>query len=137
MTSDKTGIIGCFQLDNENPMCEYPAHQVTVSRIGVLCAPDSGKFFGTPCISRKDISLQRLPRVSLQYFHIIPLLFPGHHQISTQRYLSSGITESITTVFANDPHINPIILTGTIRKHLTDTFLVLSNQISVSAIECL
>ena len=50
MTSDNTCIIGCFQLKNENPMCEHPAHQVNVSRIGVLCAPDSRKFFGTPCI---------------------------------------------------------------------------------------
>ena len=25
-------------------MCEHPAHQVNVSRIGVLCAPDSGKL---------------------------------------------------------------------------------------------
>ena len=45
MTSDNTCIIGCFQLKNENPMCEHPAHQVNVSRIGVLCAPDSSNFF--------------------------------------------------------------------------------------------
>ena len=38
MTSDNTRIISCFQLKNENPMCEHPAHQVSVSRIGVLCA---------------------------------------------------------------------------------------------------
>ena len=43
MTSDNTGIIGCFQLNSENPMCEQPAHQVNVSRIGVLCEPDSCK----------------------------------------------------------------------------------------------
>ena len=39
-----------FQLKSENPMCEHPAHLVNVSRIGVLCAPDCSKFFGTPCI---------------------------------------------------------------------------------------
>ena len=51
MTSDNKCIIGCFQLMNENPMCEHPAHQVNyVSRIAILCAPDSSKFFGTPCI---------------------------------------------------------------------------------------
>ena len=37
-------------LKNENPMWEHPAHQVNVSRIGILCTPDSSKFFGTPCI---------------------------------------------------------------------------------------
>ena len=31
-------------------MCEHPAHQVNVSRIRVLYAQDSSKFFGTPCI---------------------------------------------------------------------------------------
>ena len=53
MTSGNTcikSIIGCFRLKNENPMCEHPAHQVIVSQIGVMCAPDSSKFFGTPCI---------------------------------------------------------------------------------------
>ena len=50
MTSDNSCIIGCFQLKNENPMCEHPAHQVNVSQIGVLCVPDSTKFFGTPCV---------------------------------------------------------------------------------------
>ena len=49
MTSDNTCVIGCFQLKNENAMCERPAHQVNVSRIGVLCVPDSSNFFGTPC----------------------------------------------------------------------------------------
>ena len=49
MTSDNT-CIGCFQLENENPMCEHPAHQVNVSRIEILCESDSSKFFGTPCI---------------------------------------------------------------------------------------
>ena len=34
-----------IQLENENPMCEHPAHQVNVFRIGVLCTPDSSKFF--------------------------------------------------------------------------------------------
>ena len=34
-------LIGCFQLKNENPMCEDPSHQVNVSCIRVLCAPDS------------------------------------------------------------------------------------------------
>ena len=34
MTSDNTCIIGCFQLKNENPMCEHPAHQVR----GFVCA---------------------------------------------------------------------------------------------------
>ena len=48
MTSDNTCIIGCFQLKNDNPMCEHPAHQVNVSRIGVLCALDSSNFFGHP-----------------------------------------------------------------------------------------
>ena len=50
MTSDNTCIIGCFQLKNENPMCEHLAHQVNVSRMGVLCTPDSSKFWGAPCI---------------------------------------------------------------------------------------
>ena len=49
MISDNTCVIGCFQLKNENAMCEHPAHQVNVSRIGVLCVPDSSNFFGTPC----------------------------------------------------------------------------------------
>ena len=50
MTSDNTCVlnIGCLQLKNGNPMCKHPAHQVHVSRIGVLCALDSGKFFETP-----------------------------------------------------------------------------------------
>ena len=52
MTSDNTCIIGCFQLKNENPMCEHLAHQVNVSRTWVLCAPDSSKFSGTPCIEQ-------------------------------------------------------------------------------------
>ena len=43
MTSDNTCIIGCFQLKNENPMCEHPAQQIKESRMGVLCAPDSSK----------------------------------------------------------------------------------------------
>ena len=51
MTSDNTCIIGCFQLKNENRMCEHPAHHVNTSRIGVLCAPDSSKFFWIPCIA--------------------------------------------------------------------------------------
>ena len=36
--------------------CEHPAHQVNVFRKGVLCAPDSSKFFGTPCISAFSLS---------------------------------------------------------------------------------
>ena len=32
-------------------MCRHPAHQVNVSRKGVLCAPDYSKFFETPCIN--------------------------------------------------------------------------------------
>ena len=31
-------------------MCQHPAYQVNVSRKEVLCAQDSSKFFGTPCI---------------------------------------------------------------------------------------
>ena len=34
-----------------------PTHQVKVSRKGVLCAPDSCKFFETPCIFFKAIVL--------------------------------------------------------------------------------
>ena len=37
-------------------MCEHPTHQVNVSRIGVLCAPDSSKIFGTPCITPLKLS---------------------------------------------------------------------------------
>ena len=33
-------------------MCQYPVHQVNVSRKGVSCAPHSSKFFETPCILR-------------------------------------------------------------------------------------
>ena len=51
MTSDNTCIISCFQLKNESPMCEQPAHQVNVSRTWFFCAPDSSKFFETPCIT--------------------------------------------------------------------------------------
>ena len=31
-------------------MCQHPAHQVNVSRKGILCAADHSKFFETPCI---------------------------------------------------------------------------------------
>ena len=31
-------------------MCQHPKHQVNVSRKRVLCALESGKRFGTPCI---------------------------------------------------------------------------------------
>ena len=34
-------------------MATTPTHQVNVSRKGPLCAPDSGKFFETPCIDAK------------------------------------------------------------------------------------
>ena len=30
-------------------MCQHLTHQVNVSRKGVLCAPDSSKYFETPC----------------------------------------------------------------------------------------
>ena len=46
MTSNDTCIIGCVQRKNENPTCEHSAHQVNVSRIGVLCASDSSEFLG-------------------------------------------------------------------------------------------
>ena len=43
-------------------MCEHPAPQVNVTRTGVLYAPDSGKFFGTPCVD--DIEIIHPPRKS-------------------------------------------------------------------------
>ena len=60
MTSD-TCLRGFFQLNNENPIlsktehqqintCEHPVHQVNVFSKGVLCTPDSSKFFETPCV---------------------------------------------------------------------------------------
>ena len=60
VTSDNTFITGFFQLKSESPLLskkvdkyvptQHPAHQVNISRKEVLCAPDSSKFFGTPCI---------------------------------------------------------------------------------------
>ena len=62
MTSDNTCVIGFFNLrmkilcyqkqkvDKIN-MCQLPTHQVNVSRKEVLCSPDSGKFYETPCIA--------------------------------------------------------------------------------------
>ena len=54
MTSDNKCIIGCFQLKNENPMCEHehPAHQVNVSRMGFCVRRILANIFGTPCIIR-------------------------------------------------------------------------------------
>ena len=54
-------------------MCQHPAHQINVSRKGVLCAPDYSKFFGTPypvgstlsvvlsgCLTRREINAARI-----------------------------------------------------------------------------
>ena len=37
-------------------MSQYLTHKANLSREGVLCAPDSGKIFETPCI---EISFAR------------------------------------------------------------------------------
>ena len=81
MTSDNTCIIGCLQLKNENPMCEHPVHQVNVSRIGVLCAPDSGKFFGTPCILDKTRVYTIVFNSAMGY----GILSNGYHRIRKQQ----------------------------------------------------
>ena len=41
-------------------MCEHPTHQVNVSTKGVLCAPDSSKFFETPCIQSVNSAVAAL-----------------------------------------------------------------------------
>ena len=48
MTSDNTCIIGCFQLENENLMCEHPKHQVNISRIRVYVRRILAIFLGHP-----------------------------------------------------------------------------------------
>ena len=51
MTSDNTCIIGCFQLKNENTMCEHPAYQLHVSRIGFCVCRIIANLLGHPVVN--------------------------------------------------------------------------------------
>ena len=81
-------------------MCQHPTRQVNVSRKGVLCAPDSRKFFETPCIIRtlKEDQPLRL---------LLNLLF-YHFNRSDPTYKSQRIKLSNVTAAFNQLNVNAL-----------------------------
>ena len=55
-------------------MYPHPARQVNVYRKGVLCVPNSSKFFETPCVGIKSVWMKQelnSPRQLLCTFHFL------------------------------------------------------------------